>query len=177
MQKQGPNGGTTLRPQDSVSVADSAIAREPTDGRPTMSMPRAETRSRIAFVGNYLPRECGIATFTTDLCAALAGTAAPVDHTPQGGKQRWRALHLVDHDQAVGMGLEVHVRVGELGCIGRRLEVQVQRRRPIANQFQRQRRLADLARAEDRHGRELTQELLQEGQAVASVHPCNSSTM
>jgi glycosyltransferase involved in cell wall biosynthesis len=28
--------------------------------------------TRIAFVGNYLPRECGIATFTTDLCGALA---------------------------------------------------------------------------------------------------------
>jgi glycosyltransferase involved in cell wall biosynthesis len=27
--------------------------------------------TRIAFVGNYLPRECGIATFTTDLCTAL----------------------------------------------------------------------------------------------------------
>jgi glycosyltransferase involved in cell wall biosynthesis len=28
--------------------------------------------TRIAFIGNYLPRECGIATFTTDLCSALA---------------------------------------------------------------------------------------------------------
>jgi glycosyltransferase involved in cell wall biosynthesis len=28
--------------------------------------------TRIAFVGNYQPRECGIATFTTDLCTALA---------------------------------------------------------------------------------------------------------
>jgi glycosyltransferase involved in cell wall biosynthesis len=28
--------------------------------------------TRIAFVGNYLPRQCGIATFTTDLCSALA---------------------------------------------------------------------------------------------------------
>ena len=27
--------------------------------------------TRIAFVGNYLPRQCGIATFTTDLCTAL----------------------------------------------------------------------------------------------------------
>ena len=28
--------------------------------------------TRIGFVGNYLPRQCGIATFTTDLCTALA---------------------------------------------------------------------------------------------------------
>jgi glycosyltransferase involved in cell wall biosynthesis len=28
--------------------------------------------SRIAFIGNYLPRQCGIATFTTDLCEAIA---------------------------------------------------------------------------------------------------------
>ena len=28
--------------------------------------------TRIAFVGNYLPRRCGIATFTTDLCTAMA---------------------------------------------------------------------------------------------------------
>ena len=27
--------------------------------------------SRIAVVGNYLPRQCGIATFTTDLCDAI----------------------------------------------------------------------------------------------------------
>lgn len=27
--------------------------------------------TRVAFVGNYLPRQCGIATFTTDLCTAL----------------------------------------------------------------------------------------------------------
>ena len=28
--------------------------------------------TRIALIGNFLPRQCGIATFTTDLCAALA---------------------------------------------------------------------------------------------------------
>jgi len=31
-----------------------------------------ETIKRIAFVGNYLPRQCGIATFTTDLCESYA---------------------------------------------------------------------------------------------------------
>jgi glycosyltransferase involved in cell wall biosynthesis len=47
--------------------------------------------NRIAFVGNYLPRQCGIATFTTDLCEAIAaedrGTtciAVPVNDI-QGG--------------------------------------------------------------------------------------------
>ena len=30
------------------------------------------TIKRVAFIGNYLPRKCGIATFTTDLCEALA---------------------------------------------------------------------------------------------------------
>src|SRR5260370_1077128 len=28
--------------------------------------------NRVAFIGNYLPRQCGIATFTTDLCEAFA---------------------------------------------------------------------------------------------------------
>jgi glycosyltransferase involved in cell wall biosynthesis len=28
--------------------------------------------TRIAFIGNYLPRQCGIATFTTDVCTAIA---------------------------------------------------------------------------------------------------------
>jgi glycosyltransferase involved in cell wall biosynthesis len=46
---------------------------------------------RVAFIGNYLPRQCGIATFTTDLCEALAeeyqGTACialPVNDTEEG---------------------------------------------------------------------------------------------
>lgn len=46
---------------------------------------------RIAFIGNYLPRQCGIATFTTDLCEALAAAypdtnsfALPVNDTADG---------------------------------------------------------------------------------------------
>ncbi len=34
-------------------------------------MSRSEIR-KVAFVGNYLPRLCGIATFTTDLCTSVA---------------------------------------------------------------------------------------------------------
>lgn len=49
------------------------------------------TFKRIAFIGNYMPRQCGIATFTTDLCEAVAaeyaGTnciAMPVNDTAAG---------------------------------------------------------------------------------------------
>jgi glycosyltransferase involved in cell wall biosynthesis len=56
--------------------------------------------SRIAVIGNYLPRQCGIATFTTDLCEALSaeyGTArllaVPVNDTESGynypARVRW----------------------------------------------------------------------------------------
>ncbi len=38
----------------------------------TSNTGRLPLPTRIAFIGNYLPRECGIATFTTDLCGALA---------------------------------------------------------------------------------------------------------
>jgi hypothetical protein len=33
--------------------------------------PRSVLPSRVAIVGNYSPRQCGIATFTTDLCDAI----------------------------------------------------------------------------------------------------------
>jgi glycosyltransferase involved in cell wall biosynthesis len=37
-----------------------------------MNLRRIGKLSRIAVIGNYLPRRCGIATFTADLCNALA---------------------------------------------------------------------------------------------------------
>jgi hypothetical protein len=47
--------------------------------------------SRIAVIGNYLPRQCGIATFTTDLCEAISAEygaarllALPVNDTEEG---------------------------------------------------------------------------------------------
>jgi len=36
----------------------------------------AGTIRRIAILGNHLPRQCGIATFTTDLSAAVAAEVA-----------------------------------------------------------------------------------------------------
>src|SRR6202140_1403122 len=64
------------------------------------SRPKASLPSRIAVIGNYLPRQCGIATFTTDLCAAIAAEygaarllALPVNDTENGydypARVRW----------------------------------------------------------------------------------------
>jgi glycosyltransferase involved in cell wall biosynthesis len=47
--------------------------------------------SRIAVIGNYLPRQCGLATFTTDLCTAISAEyktiqlmALPMNDTEAG---------------------------------------------------------------------------------------------
>jgi hypothetical protein len=33
--------------------------------------PRTSHSAHVAVVGNHLPRQCGVATFTTDLCNAI----------------------------------------------------------------------------------------------------------
>lgn len=66
----------------------------------TRSQSEPSLPSRIAVIGNYLPRRCGIATFTTDLCSAISeeyGTARllalPVNDTQLGydypARVRW----------------------------------------------------------------------------------------
>ena len=65
-----------------------------------LPLPKVSLPSRIAVIGNYLPRHCGIATFTTDLCNAISaeyGTARllalPVNDTEEGydypARVRW----------------------------------------------------------------------------------------
>ncbi|MGA9552858.1 MAG: glycosyltransferase family 4 protein [Candidatus Sulfotelmatobacter sp.] len=72
---------------------EAAAARRRVQWKPSLP-------SRIAVIGNYLPRHCGIATFTTDLCSAIAaecGTARllalPVNDTEEGydypSRVRW----------------------------------------------------------------------------------------
>ncbi len=63
--KNGENG--TPASHLSVDIRDSDR-----NGNARKRAGRHSSTSRIAFVGNYLPRQCGIATFTTDLCEAIA---------------------------------------------------------------------------------------------------------
>jgi glycosyltransferase involved in cell wall biosynthesis len=68
----------------SLVVAEGTPILGPKPARPVLP-------TRVAIVGNYLPRQCGIATFTTDLCEALSAECAetqlfavPVNDTEAG---------------------------------------------------------------------------------------------
>ena len=60
--------------------------------------------TRIAFVGNYLPRECGIATFTTDLCNAL---------TDEFGQGRLFAIPVNDPDSSYEYPEQVRLELAQ----------------------------------------------------------------
>src|ERR1700739_4962765 len=59
----------------------------------------ASLPSRIAVVGDYLPRQCGIAPFTTDLCSAVAAECGPA-----------RLLALPVNDTELGYDYPARVR-------------------------------------------------------------------
>lgn len=93
LSKTVPRG--TLEVVAARPSAPGEVAAAPPRSRAKPSLP-----SRIAVIGNYLPRHCGIATFTTDLCEAISaeyGTARllalPVNDTEEGydypARVRW----------------------------------------------------------------------------------------
>jgi len=82
-----------------VAARRPALYDGPAAGRARLQS-KAALPSRIAVIGNYLPRHCGIATFTTDLCTAISaeyGTARllalPINDTEEGydypARVRW----------------------------------------------------------------------------------------
>jgi glycosyltransferase involved in cell wall biosynthesis len=77
------------RDTETVSLDAVIVEKESVPSFP--AHPRSILPSRVAIIGNYLPRKCGIATFTTDLCDALHAEydatellALPVNDTPEG---------------------------------------------------------------------------------------------
>ena len=59
---------------------------------------------RIAFVGNALPRRCGIATFTTDLTNAVASVHPDLETC---------IVAMTDNDQAYDYPAVVRLEVGD----------------------------------------------------------------
>jgi glycosyltransferase involved in cell wall biosynthesis len=64
--------------------------------------------TRIAVIGNYLPRECGIATFTTDLCNALAS---------EYGSDRLFAIPVNDPESSYEYPEQVRLELEQEGLI------------------------------------------------------------
>src|ERR1700731_2001882 len=92
---------TTVFPKAILEIVNPRpTVRNVASGARARSQSKPSLPSRIAVIGNYLPRQCGIATFTTDLCEAIAAEygaarllALPVNDTEQGydypARVRW----------------------------------------------------------------------------------------
>ena len=85
-----PSDSPISSPIEEVIHLEPLVAKEKTEC-PRPKHPRSILPARVAFVGNYLPRKCGIATFTTDLCDAIHTEfpaielmALPVNDTEEG---------------------------------------------------------------------------------------------
>jgi len=81
----------------------------PAESRPSHPQDQSEASTlplptRIAFIGNYLPRECGIATFTTDLCNAL---------THEFGQGRLFAIPVNDPDSSYDYPDQVRLELAQ----------------------------------------------------------------
>jgi len=91
----------TVFPNRALEVVSSRpFVQEKTSSTRVRSHAKPSLPSRIAVIGNYLPRQCGIATFTTDLCSAISAEygnarllALPVNDTEEGydypARVRW----------------------------------------------------------------------------------------
>jgi glycosyltransferase involved in cell wall biosynthesis len=91
----------TVFPNRGLEVVSSLpFVQEKTSTTRTRAHSKPSLPSRIAVIGNYLPRHCGIATFTTDLCSAISAEygnarllALPVNDTEEGydypARVRW----------------------------------------------------------------------------------------
>lgn len=66
--------------------------------------------NRIAFIGNSLPRRCGIATFTTDLQQAVSASGAAFSSS--GGIET-SIVAMNDHGHSYDYPPEVHVQIGD----------------------------------------------------------------
>ncbi len=91
---------STVLPKGTLTVVGPRPLRDAVAAVRPRLQSKPSLPTRIAVIGNYLPRHCGIATFTTDLCEAISaeyGTARllalPVNDTEQGydypARVRW----------------------------------------------------------------------------------------
>lgn len=84
-----PEAMDSLYAREVIDLGPLVLEEKPARSMPTLPGPMLP--SSVAMIGNYLPRKCGIATFTTDLCDAIHAEyratellALPVNDTAEG---------------------------------------------------------------------------------------------
>src|SRR5258707_7257875 len=87
--RYGPELVDSVYVRDVIDLSPLVVEEKSTRSMATLTRPMLP--SSVAVIGNYLPRKCGIATFTTDLCDALHAEyraiellALPVNDTEEG---------------------------------------------------------------------------------------------
>ena len=92
----------SVHPENGAREPGSASRAQVTSDTGNLPLP-----TRIAFIGNYLPRECGIATFTTDLCTALA---------TEYGERRLFAIPVNDPESSYNYPSQVRIELDQEDC-------------------------------------------------------------
>ena len=111
--------------QTGISLIDNVRANGYTE---RVEQQQKSNVGRIAFIGNYLPRQCGIATFTTDLCQAVAVEypeatclAVPVNDTPAGYAYPAEVrFELAEQELASYQRAADFLHVNNVGCLDRK---------------------------------------------------------
>jgi glycosyltransferase involved in cell wall biosynthesis len=89
---------------EGIAEGPPAVHNHPLTVTETSALPLP---TRIAVIGNYLPRQCGIATFTTDLCTAIAS---------EYGSARLFAIPVNDPDSSYDYPDRVRMEIEQEDC-------------------------------------------------------------
>jgi hypothetical protein len=89
-----------------TTLAASATRRPAAPSNPIVAVPQLRS---VAFIGNSLPRRCGIATFTTDLQQAIAKAAGAVETA---------IVAMTDHGHSYDYPAVVRHQIEEAGIEG-----------------------------------------------------------
>ena len=102
----------------------------------------------------------------------MATTSAAVYQAPQALEELGNALDFIENNQLVFMLREIEFRLGQLGAIRRRFQIEIDRG-AFLRHGQRQCGLAHLAWSKQRNCRRFGQRSPKIFQLVTDYHPCN----
>ena len=122
-----------------------------------------------------MQQNAGSGTEQQELSSRLPIASADINNAAQHGEQFGHPLHFIQDHQSMALREQETFRIIQLTLGGRQFQVEVQGIALQRHFGQRQRSLADLARPQQNHRRELGKEINQLLLCKTRVHPCNLS--